>query len=105
MLFNFAKRSNRSRVSSTRRANRRANRECQAAVERLELRVLMSAANLSSYSSTVTDIQTTGIFKTGDAFVNGAANATTGAFQYQSFAVIDFDPGNSTIFPGTAVAT
>src|ERR1700722_16374585 len=76
-----------------------------AAIERLELRVLMSGTALSSYSSIVTDIQSGGVFATTSAYVNGGVNAASGPYQYQSFAGVEFDPNNATIFPGTAVAT
>ncbi len=87
-----------------RSGGRSAQRRARAVVfqaQNLESRVLLSAANLSSYSTLVTDIQGNGVFASNSAYVNGAVNASSGPYQYPSIAVAEFDPSNSTIFPGS----
>jgi hypothetical protein len=97
MRFNSKKRSGRS-VKAQAKINR-------AVFENLETRVFLSGTALSGYSTTVTDIQAAGAFPTTSAYVNGGINATSGPFQYQSFAVAEFDPSNSTVYPDFALTT
>jgi len=83
------------------KARKSGSRLSQAIMEVVESRVMLSTS-LTGYSTVVTDIQTTGPVAGSSAYVNGSVG--TGAFQYQSFALVEFDPSNSTIFPNTTLS-
>ena len=99
MLLNLNKRFSRRQVKgSTNKINR-------AVFENLENRRLLSGVvpTVSGYSTLVTEIQsTTGPVASTTAVVNGTVG--TGSLANQSYAVIEFDPSNSTVFPGTTIS-
>jgi len=99
MLFNAKKRASRRSAKGQAKIN-------LAVFETLETRTMLSTT-VSGYSTLMTDVSigaTSG--QPGYSATSGVVNATTGTGTYanQSYAVMEFDPTNSTVYPGSNAA-
>ncbi|MGA2232944.1 MAG: hypothetical protein ABSH22_18750, partial [Tepidisphaeraceae bacterium] len=105
MLLNTRGRSAFRSTKGQRNSSKNQRKITRAITEQLESRVLLSGVvgtvNINSYSTLVTDIRTTGATTSAAAYVNATASYGAGQIP-QSFAVVEFDPGNATIYPGSS---